>query len=129
MVLGDRQYINFKGMLKSNKPAWLIGLYTNDLEHRIKKLGYTLTRFYPDLNFDNESGDTPSLIAFSEDQFSDPANITRLRNLYPKTVMIRLPVHMPSDHPSYFNPTQDNSRHSLIRLIMKIQEMETRWEN
>lgn len=116
-------------MLTSYKTAWLIGLYNNDLEHRIKNLGYKLTRFYPDINFDNKKEEPPLLIAFSEDQFSDPENIEKLRNLYPHTVMIKLPLYPPSDHPSYHNPSQNSARHAVIRLIMKINELENRWDN
>ncbi|MBT1698297.1 hypothetical protein KK083_15505 [Fulvivirgaceae bacterium PWU4] len=116
-------------MLTSYKTAWLIGLYNNDLEHRIKNLGYKLTRFYPDLNFDNKTEEPPLLIAFSEDQFSDPENIEKLRDMYPKTVMIKLPLYPPSDHPSYHNPSQNSARHAVIRLIMKINELENRWDN
>jgi hypothetical protein len=116
-------------MPKSNKTAWLIGLYNNDLEYRIRNLGYKLTRFYPDLNFDNKTEDTPLLIAFSEDQFSDPENMDKLKSLYPKTVMIRLPLYPPADHPSYHNPLQHHCRHAVTRLIMKIHETENRWDN
>src|SRR5687768_14428570 len=116
-------------MPKSHKTAWLIGLYTNDIEYRVKRLGYTLTNFYPDLNFNKKSDSPPSMIVFSEDQFNDPDGLQRLRRIYPKTIMIKLPVYFPSDNPSYHQPLKASAYGSILRLITNIQEMETRWEN
>lgn len=116
-------------MPKPHKTAWLIGLYTNDLEYRVRRLGYKLTNFYPDLNFTKRNDSPPSMIAFSEDQFNDPGAVHQLRKIYPKTIMIRLPVYFPSDNPSYHEPLKANAYGAILRLLTSIQEMETRWEN
>jgi hypothetical protein len=116
-------------MARSTKTAWLIGVYSNHIEYRIKKLGYTLKRYYPDLNFKKETNDLPLLIAFTEDPVSDPANIEKLRRVYPKALMIHLPIHLPSDHPSYHQPSKKKSEHSIVRLITNIEEMETSQES
>jgi hypothetical protein len=69
------------------------------------------------------------MIVFSEDQFNDPDGLQRLRRIYPKTIMIKLPVYFPSDNPSYHQPLKASAYGSILRLITNIQEMETRWEN
>jgi hypothetical protein len=116
-------------MSQPTKTAWLIGLYTNEIEYRIRKLGYRLMAYHPDLNFVKGTKDSPMLVVFSEDQFSDPSWMDTLRIFYPKTVMISVPLYMPSDHPSYHQPSKISSYGSILRLITSIQEMETRWEN
>src|SRR5688572_21595502 len=63
---------NNSGMVNPIKTAWLIGVYTNDIEYRIKRLGYKLTHYYPDLTFNKKGGPPPAMIVFSEDAFSDP---------------------------------------------------------
>lgn len=114
---------------KTLKTAWLVGLYTNDIEHRIKRLGYKLTHYYPDLDFSKAPKEPPVMIVFSDYQFSNPECMERLRLLYPKVIMISLPVYLPSDHPSYHQPMKSATYGALLRLITSIQEMETRWEN
>ena len=120
---------NNAGMVNPVKTAWLIGVYTNDIEYRIKRLGYKLTHYYPDLNFNKKGGPPPAMIVFSEDVFSDPHAMEKLRIIYPKTIMIRLPVYFPSEDPAHHRPSKMSSYNSILRLITNIQEMETRWEN
>lgn len=116
-------------MSKPLKSAWLVGLYTNDIEYRIKRLGYKLTHYYPDLDLTKVAKEPPVMIVFSDYQFSEPGNMERLRLIYPKAVMISLPVYLPSDHYSYHQPLKSSTYGALLRLITSIQEMETRWEN
>jgi hypothetical protein len=116
-------------MANQSKTAWLIGMYTNDIEYRVKRLGYKLTHYYPDLNFNKRWGQPPPMIVFSEDLFSDPDGIVKLRTVYPKTIMISLPVYFPSEDPSHHKPMRMSSYGSILRLITSIQEREMRWEN
>jgi hypothetical protein len=116
-------------MIKTYKNAWLVGLYTSDIETRIERLGYKLTRLFPDLTFIGKVEESPSLIVFSEDQFSDPNAMLQARNYYPDAVMISLPIEMlfaMKEHPGSMKP---KNQHSIIRLITLIQHMENRWNN
>jgi hypothetical protein len=115
-------------MQKSAKTAWLVGIYTNEIEYRIGRMGYKLTRYFTDLAMlDGE--EKPVMVVFSEDRFSHPDHVKQLRTLYPSALIISLPLHLPSDHPSYHQPSKTSSYTSIVRLITLIQEMETRWEN
>lgn len=120
---------SFSFMGEKLKSAWLIGTYTNDIEYRVRRLGYKLTHYYPDIHFEKRSGTPPPMIVFSEDRFADPEDIHRLREVYPKTIMISIPVYFPSEDPSCHKPLKASSYGSLLRLITNIQERETRWEN
>lgn len=115
-------------MAYHKKSAWLIGLYTPDIEHRIESLGYRLTRCYADVDFKQESNDKPGLIVFSEDEFSDPDWMFLLRHSYPESVMITLPIHTTLQTYVYSGIGEPRTS-SIQRLITSIQEREHRWDN
>jgi hypothetical protein len=113
-------------MTPPEKNAWLIGLYTTDIEHRIESLGYRLIHCYAGLDFQHKGTDAPALIVFSEDEFSNPDWMFSLRNSYPESVMISMPIHAAS-YPHSVNNNPGKS--SIRRLIFSIQERLHRWDN
>jgi hypothetical protein len=108
------------------KSAWLIGLYNNELENRIGRLGYKLTRFFPDLNIDPRKETAPQLIVLSDDQFCDPNAMFRLRPLYPEAILISLSLYLPSEDASHHSALDSSANFSLIRLVKDIEELEER---
>jgi hypothetical protein len=116
-------------MQKTAKTAWLIGIYTNEIEYRISLMGYKLTRYFADLSLLNGQEKHPAMVVFSEDRFSNPAHMEHIRAVYPNTLIISLALHLPSDHPFYHHPLKTSSYNSILRLLTSIQEMETRWDN
>jgi hypothetical protein len=113
--------------MKTSKVAWLVGLYTAEMDARIEKLGYKLTRLFPDLTFVGKVEEQPDLIVFSEDEFSDPETMLMARNSYPEAVMISLPVEMLFIMKE--NPLASKGKHSIARLVSTIQHRENRWDN
>ena len=107
-------------MNPNNKMAWLIGLYTNEIQASIERLGYRLSRFYPHLN-SIKTDERPSLIVFSEDEFTDTDGMFALKDLYPEAVMITLPAGISREkHAEVI---------SVTRLVSDIQHREYRWDN
>jgi hypothetical protein len=118
-------------VMKTQKSAWLIGLYNNELDYRIGRLGYKLTRFFPDLHIDPRKETAPELIVISDDQFSDPNAMFRLRPLYPDAVLISLSSHLPSNEESHDSVLDPTANFSVIRLIKDIEALDERlqrWE-
>jgi hypothetical protein len=115
--------------MAKSKNAWLVGLYTSDIETRIQRLGYKLTRLFPDLTFLGKVEETPALIVFSDDQFSDPGAMLKARHFYPDSVMINLPVEMLFAMKEHAGSSKPKNQHAIIRLITLIQSMENRWNN
>jgi hypothetical protein len=112
--------------MKTPKNAWLIGLYNNEMEHRIGRLGYKLTRFFPDLHIDPRQEIAPQLIVLSDDQFSDPNAMFRLRPLYPDAILISLSIYLPSEDAAQYSALDSSANFSLIRLVRDIEELEER---
>ena len=107
--------------MTSLKNAWLIGIYSNEMECRIKRLGYELVRYFPDLNVDLRTESAPQLIVFSEDQFQDVYAMQALRPLYPEAILISLSLYLPSEPASCHKPTDPQSNYSHIRLLKSIE--------
>jgi hypothetical protein len=112
--------------MNTTKSAWLIGLYNNEIEQRIGRLGYKLTRFFPDLNIDPRKETAPQLIVLSDDQFCDPNAMFRLRPLYPEAILISLSLYLPSEDASHHAALDPSGNFSLIRLVRDIEELEER---
>jgi hypothetical protein len=117
-------------MSRKHKVAWLVGLYTIDLEIRIKDLGYRLTRVFPDLNFVGKVEEVPYLIIFSENDHADPAMMKVVRDVYRGAVMIDLPAQIP-----FFIMNEDpeilkqKNKHLIARLLTSVRHLPCRWEN
>jgi hypothetical protein len=78
-------------MINSVKNAWLIGLYTIDIEARIESLGYKLTRLCESLEEENHTDEEkPSLIVFSDDVFSDVRSMRIAKNSFPNALLISI---------------------------------------
>jgi hypothetical protein len=116
-------------MKNVTKNAWLIGLYTNDIEARIERLGYKLTRLCPDLQDRDMLDDKPSLIVFSEDQFSPIDAMYMAKRAYPEVLLISLPVRIEWGRDTSQYSFKKESQISINRLITSIKEREYRWDN
>jgi hypothetical protein len=123
---GDDKSICMKNPTKS---AWLIGLYTNDLGARIERLGYKLTRLYPDLCNRDAPDDKPSLIVFSEDRFSTLEAMYTAKMEYPEALLISLPAGVEWAIGDGGISFENESRTSITRLINSIKERDYRWDN
>lgn len=115
-------------MINSPKIAWLIGLYTVDIEARITSLGYKLTRFYSHLR-EHQDEDAPSLIVFSNDNFHDVETMHIAKSFFPKSLLISLPVRIESVENAFDYPEHLAPGPSMSRLINSIKEREYRWDN
>lgn len=113
----------------SSKNAWLIGLYTIDIEARIANLGYKLTRFYSNIKDHREGDDVPELIVFSNDNFNDVETMYMAKNFFPQSLLISLPAHIESVENAFEYPIDRVPGPSMSRLINSIKEREYRWDN
>jgi hypothetical protein len=112
-----------------NKNAWLIGLFSSDIDGRIQSLGFKLTQFYPDLNFSLESNERPALIVVSEDIFTPLDRMSRLIKLFPEAVILSVPAHFQASNMWYPEDIDNNLGISVNRLLTTIREREFRWDN
>jgi hypothetical protein len=109
-------------MINSVKNAWLIGLYTIDIEARIESLGYKLTKLCASLEENNTDIEKPSLIVFSDDVFSDVRSMRIAKNSFPDALLISLAG-------GNERPLEKGEKTSAIRLISIIKGRENRWDN
>lgn len=108
------------------RTAWLIGTFTNEIDARIRSLGYRIDHYFPDSSMVKLGADEPGLIVISDDDFTDATSFEIIRELFPDTLLISLPsVSYYSMNPE-FNP---KAKQSVARLINLINERVFRWDN
>lgn len=112
-----------------SKNAWLIGLYTVDIEARIESLGYKLTRLFTNLQQQALGDEPPSLIVFSNGHFNDIKSMYAAKDFFPQTLLISLPVRIESVQNAFDYPMEKEPGPSMTRLITSIKEREYRWDN
>src|SRR5688572_7193616 len=112
-----------------SKTAWLVGVYTPHIDDSIERLGYKLTRFYPEMNCMETGDENPGMIVFSEDRFSDTDAMFYLKDVFPDVVMITLPAVEARQLAEGQDISDHAIRCSLSRLISFIQHREHRWDN
>jgi hypothetical protein len=112
-------------IIMSRKIAWLIGIYTYEMDCRIESLGYTLVQNFADDGSIKPTQDEPDLIVVSEDEFLAPVSYALIKELFPDVLLISVPsVSYSSLHPDFTKGKQ-----SVARLITQIQERYHRWDN
>lgn len=111
------------------KTAWLIGLYTTDVDCRIEDLGYTVSHVYATSEAIDSFQYGPELIVFSDDGTSDLDAMEKMRHVFPKSLIISIPVShfFLEDCLSYSD--RRSGEQSVARLLYQINEREHRWDN
>lgn len=112
--------------MTKRKTAWLVGIYTYEMDQRIQALGYLVTKNFPPdggLSVDDE---TPDLVVIAEDPITESMPFDLVKELVPETLVISLP----SVFYNAINPSiQRGPEQSIERLVNKIQERFLRWDN
>lgn len=106
--------------------AWLIGTFTNEIDARVRSLGYRIENFYPNSSEVKIGVDEPGLIVISDDHFTDTGAYELIRELFPDTLLISLPST------NYYSMNPDftpKSKQSVARLVNLINERVFRWDN
>jgi hypothetical protein len=112
-----------KNQLRS---AWLIGTFTNEIDARVRSLGYRIEHFFPEYSSVRIGADEPGLIVITDDHFTDSMSYELIRELYPDSLLISLPsANYYSTNPD-FNP---RTKQSVARLVNMINERVFRWDN
>ena len=113
-------------MKNQQRTAWLIGTYTNEIDSRIRSLGYRIDNYFPESSSVRMCADEPGLIVISDDHFTDALSFELIRELYPDTLLISLP----STNSCAMNPDfHQGGKQSVARLINMINERVFRWDN
>lgn len=112
------------------KDAWLIGLYTTEVECRVEELGYTVTHVYATSEaIDSLQQNAPELIVFSDDGLTHLDQMEAIRHVFPNSLLISVPVsHFFLENCVSYSDKR-SSEQSVARLIYQINEREHRWDN
>jgi hypothetical protein len=112
--------------MNQTRTAWLIGTYTNEIDARVRSLGYRIDDYFADSSSVRIGADEPGLIVISDDHFTDSLSFELIRELYPDTLLISLP----STNYCTMNPDfNQKGKQSVARLINMINERVFRWDN
>ena len=111
------------------KTAWLIGIYTIDIDLRIEELGYTVTRVYAAPEAIDSFKIGPDLIVFAEDGLSNLEDMESMRHVFPEAVIISIPVNHDFLEDCLSYSERRSSEQSVARLLWQINEREHRWDN
>jgi hypothetical protein len=113
-------------MEKVKKNAWLIGLYTMDVEAKVESLGYKITRLITDLQHCAPE-ENPSLIVFCDDYFKTMESMSIAKVFFPQALLMSLPsgVEFSKNQSAPINKPDP----SVQRLLTSIKEREYRWDN
>lgn len=111
------------------KKAWLIGLYTVDLDARIEELGYTIDDVFSSTEIP-KTKDHPDLIVITEDPLNDYVHMmTEMHVRFPEALIVSLSVSSFFLEDCLIYNSERSSKRSVARLVTKINEMEHRWDN
>jgi hypothetical protein len=113
----------------SIKTAWLVGLYTMDIEERIESLGYKLTRLFTDLQPNTPEEGKPSLIVFSDDRFTSLDSMYIAKDTFPQALLISIPARVDAGTKWIDDDREGQTDSPMERLILSIKEREYRWDN
>lgn len=112
--------------MTKHKTAWLVGIYTYEMDLRIEALGYSITKNIPPDGCLSVSDDMPDLVVIAEDPITESMPFDLVKEMVPDTLVISLPsVFYNSMNPSF----QRGPEQSIARLVHKIQERFLRWDN
>jgi hypothetical protein len=113
-------------MKSPQRTAWLIGTYTDEIDSRVRSLGYRIDNYFADSSSVRTGADEPGLIVISDDHFTDALSFELIRELYPDTLLISLPST------NYYSMNPDfhqKGKQSVARLVNMINERVFRWDN
>jgi hypothetical protein len=111
------------------KTAWLIGVYTTDVDCRIEDLGYTVSHVYATPEAIDSIQQGPELIVFSDDGNSAQDSMETIRHIFPKSLIISIPVsHFFLENCLSYSDKRSGEQ-SVARLLYQINEREHRWDN
>ncbi len=110
------------------KNAWLIGLYTVELDARINDLGYRLENVFADIDSVVAGDSAPELIVLSEVPDTEGADLPKVSEQFPQSLIISLPVNR------FFLDQlplggERSAKRSVARLTQLIQGHACRWDN
>ena len=111
------------------KKAWLIGVYTTDVDCRIEDLGYTVSNVYATSEAIDTIQNGPELIVFSDDGVSNLDEMETIRHVFPQSLIISMPAghFFLEDCLSYSE--RRSSEQSVARLLSDINAREHRWDH
>lgn len=111
------------------KNAWLIGVYTIDVDCRVEDLGYTVTQVFATPEAIDSFQTAPELIVFSDDGLSNLDQMETVRHVFPNSLLISVPVsHFFLENCQSYSDRR-SSEQSVARLVYQINEREHRWDN
>ncbi|HEY0744063.1 MAG TPA: hypothetical protein VGD40_21500 [Chryseosolibacter sp.] len=111
------------------RTAWLIGVYTIEMECRIEDLGYSLSHVFATSESIDSFQDSPELIVFADDGLNTALDMEFTRKIFPDALIISVAANhiFLEDCLSYSD--RRSGEQSVARLIHQINEREHRWDN
>lgn len=111
------------------RKAWLIGVYTIEIDSRIEELGYTLTHVFATPELIDSFNNPPDMIVFVDDSVSGLQSMEHLRHVFPDSLMISLPLPNIFLEGCLSYSDRRAGEQSVARLLSQIYEREHRWDN
>jgi hypothetical protein len=111
------------------RKAWLIGVYTSEVECRIEDLGYSLTQVFSMPSMIDSSLKAPDLIVFSDDGLDCIDQMETLRYVFPTALIISIVAKHVFWEDCLTYTERRSSEQSVARLVNQILEREHRWDN
>jgi hypothetical protein len=109
--------------------AWLIGVYTIEMENRIEELGYSISQVYATPEAVDSFESAPDLIVFSDEGSSDLNEMELMRHVFPSSLIVSIPAsHVFMENCLTFGQRKSGEQ-SVARLLSQIYEREHRWDN
>ncbi len=116
-------------MVRRLRNAWLIGLYTTELDSRIISLGFEVTKVLARIDEEHKSEEAPELLVFSEDNFTDIDSMYTAKDLFPDAVLVSIPALTSWQEDEYAYSWKEKHNPSIHRLVSSILERVHRWDN
>jgi hypothetical protein len=111
------------------KSAWLVGIYTSEIDLRVADLGFQITKVVSTIIDEHASEHAPALLVFSEDQFTDGDSMYAAKDYFPESIMVSLPALNSWQEDEYAYSWKERHEPSVSRLVTSILEREHRWDN
>jgi hypothetical protein len=111
------------------KSAWLVGLYTAEIDSRVADLGFQITKVVSNIIEEHASECAPELLVFSEDKFTDGDSMYAAKDFFPDSIIVSLPALNSWQEDEYAYSWKERHEPSVSRLVSSILEREHRWSN
>jgi hypothetical protein len=120
--------LRHKQIVMSGK-AWLVGVYTIEIDARIEELGYALTHVFATPEVVDSFTNAPDMVVFADDGVSDLSGMENLRHVFPTAIMISIQLSNTFLEECLSYNDRRTGEQSVARLLHQIYEREHRWDN